>query len=348
MDEDNSDLGTAVITDFYSDHALCEAAVRFDRPLENVSLNLSLSSGKELLKSEILYLGSVKAGEEVTRILFWGLEEDFGKGKESYTARLSVEAEGKGLAKERYSFAHRNPTLSNLKLIDFSTDSEKASVLIAPEGGSFMKMPEPGMVDLNLKLLSGTEILYSESLKNIPVLEAYYKAMYWPFLLENGKEYTTLLKVQIHSPALTTVYRSDFTAKEEVEILDRDVDVDEYGASVTFAGKSQVPFDGIIRVVLTSDKGEERVFEETADILTAGEEDTVGIIWQGIPKGDYNVKVRILNLEGEVLDSYETVLRVFEPVSMVTPTRETPGTGVFTGFGIFLAVALLLRRRRHV
>ncbi len=52
-----------------------------------------------------------------------------------------------------------------------------------------------------------------------------------------------------------------------MEILDPYIDVDEYGASVTITGKSQVPFDGIIRVVLTPEEGEVQVFEETADIL---------------------------------------------------------------------------------
>ncbi len=46
--------------------------------------------------------------------------------------------------------------------------------------------------------------------------------------------------------------------------------MDEYGASVTIIGRSQVPFDGIIRVVLTSEEGRVQAFEETADLLTAG------------------------------------------------------------------------------
>jgi hypothetical protein len=49
----------------------------------------------------------------------------------------------------------------------------------------------------------------------------------------------------------------------------------------------------------------------------------LGIIWQGIPKGDYNVKIYALDLEGETFDSYETVLRVIEPVE-VTPTEKSP------------------------
>ena len=287
----------------------------------------------------------MEAGEEVTKIHFWELKEAQGEEKDSYTAHLSVGSGGIILASERYSFSYRNPTLSPLKVVDFSADSEKASALISPQELSFIQMPKPGLVDLKLRLLSGTEILYSEDLKNIPVLEAHYQAMYWPFLLEKGKDYTALLKVRLHSPALTSVYRSDFSAVEDVEILDRDVDVDEYGASVTLAGKSQVPFDGVVRVVLTSGDGVERVFEEPADILPAGREDTVGIIWQGVPRGDYNVRIYALNLEGEVLDSHETVLRVFEPVSTMTPVEKSPGG---TGLGTILVLCLFLGRKAHV
>lgn len=335
-------IENASITDFFSDHELCDTTIYFEKPVENVSLNLSLSSGKEVLKAKTLPLGSVEAGEEITKIHFWGLEEVAGEKKDSYTARISVEAEGKNLASKKYSFSYRNPTLSTLKVVDFSADAEKASALISPRELSFIQMPQPGIVDLELRLLSGTEILYSEDMKNIPVLEAHYQAMYWPFLLEKGKDYTAFLKIRAHSPALTSIYLSDFRAGEDVEILDRDVDVDEYGASVTLVGKSQVPFDGVVRVVLTSGAGEEWVFEEPADILPAGREDTLGIIWQGVPRGDYNVKIYALNLEGEVLDSHETVLRVFEPVSMATPVEESPGPGAAVGLGVFLVVCLCL------
>ncbi|WP_269848656.1 hypothetical protein [Methanosarcina horonobensis] len=137
--------------------------------------------------------------------------------------------------------------------MDFSADSEKASVLIdliSSANLRLVQMPEPGMVDLDLKLLSGTDIIYTESLENIPVTDAYYKAMNWPFLLEKDRNYTALLKVHSHSPDLTTAYISEFRAEEKVEILDTDIDVDEYGASVTVVGKSQVPFNGVIRLFL--------------------------------------------------------------------------------------------------
>ncbi|AKB26426.1 hypothetical protein MSMTP_2957 [Methanosarcina sp. MTP4] len=340
----------ALIVDFFSDHDLSDATVRFEQPLENVSLVFTLSSGKEFLKSETFHPGSVDKGQEITKVLFWGLEEDFGKDRDSYTAQLFVKDGSKTLESRKLSFSYRNQYLSTLKIVDFSADSEKASVLITLMSSAnlgFVQMPEPSVVDLDLKLLSGTDIIYSESLENVPVTDAYYKAMTWPFLLEKDRDYTALLKVHSHSPDITTAYTSDFRAEEKVEILDADIDVDEYGASVTIVGKSQVPFDGIIRVVLTPEAGDVKVFEETADILTAGQEDTVGIIWQGASRGDYNVKIYVLNLEGEVMDSHETALRVFEPVAEINPSEESPAFGIQAALGIFLCFAVFSGRKRR-
>jgi len=337
-----------VILDFFSDHELADATVRFEQPLENVSLVFTLNSEKKLLKSESFFLGPIEKGQEVTKVLFWRIEEDFRKERDSYTAQVFVKNGSENLASREYSFSSRSPTLSKLKLVDFSADSEKASILMSlasrADFGS-VQLPEPGVIDLDLKLLSGTEVVYSEQQKNIPVINTYYNASYWPLLLEKDKNYTALLKIHSHSPDITTAYRSDFRAEEKVEILDYDIDVDEYGASVTVVGKSQVAFDGLVRVVLTPEEGEVQVFEETADILTAGKEDTVGIIWQGVPKGDYNVKIYVLNLEGEILDSHETVLRVFEPVAEASPVEKSPAADFFAALGILLCAGILYGRK---
>jgi hypothetical protein len=339
-----------IIIDFFSDHELSDTKVRFEKPHENVSLVFTLSSGKETLKSETFHLGSVQAGQEITKVLFWELPEDFGKNIDSYTAQVFVKEGDQTLETQKTSFSYRNAYLSNLKVVDFSADSEKASILMTLTSSAnprLVQVPEPSVVDLDLKLLSGADVIYTESMENIPVTDAYYKAINWSFLLEKDKDYTALLKVHSHSPDLTTAYTSQFRAKEKVEILDTDIDVDEYGASVTVVGRSQVPFNGIVRVVLTPEEGDAQVFEETADILTAGKEDTVGIIWQGVPKGDYNVKIYVVNLDGEVLDSHETVLRVFEPVAETTSTEESPGFNFPTTTGIFLCFAFLLGRKKR-
>jgi hypothetical protein len=98
--------------------------------------------------------------------------------------------------------------------------------------------------------------------------------------------------------------------------------------------------------VLTPEEGEVKVFEETADILTAGREDTLGIVWQGIPKGDYNVKIYVLNLEGEVLDSHETVLRVTEPVTETSQAEKSPGFDFVVTLGIFISLSIFPGRKR--
>jgi hypothetical protein len=294
----------------------------------------------------------VEKDKEIQKVFFWGLKQDFGKHEESYTAQLFVKNGSEILDSRNLSFSYGSPILSKFKLIDFSADSEKASALITlssstdlSTGIRSVQVPEPSMIDLDLKLLLDTEVVYSESQKNIPLTDAYYRPMYWPLLLEKDRNYIALLKVHSHSPDLTSIYRSDFRAEEKVEIADKSIRLDEYGASVTILGKSQVPFDGVVKVMLTPKEGEMKVFEETADILTAGKEDTLGIIWQGIPKGDYNVKIYVLNLEGKVLDSYETVLRVLEPAVEVTPIENSPAFDFFIVLGIFLSLCFFLRRQ---
>lgn len=339
-----------VILDFFSDHDLSDATVRFEESHENISLVFTLSSGEEVLKKETFDFGPVQEGQEITKVVFWGLPEDFAKDRDSYTAQLVVKDGDQTLETRKTSFSYRKAYLSNLKVVDFSADSEKASILMSLTSSinlGFVQVPEPAMTDLNLKLISGTDVIYTENLDNIPVTDAYYKAMNWSFLLEKGRNYIALLKVHSHSPELTTAYISKFTAEEKVEILDTDVDVDEYGASVTLIGRSQVPFNGIVRVVLTPEKGNAQIFEETADILTSGKEDTVGIVWQGVPRGDYNVKIYVVNIDGEILDSHETVLRVFEPVAETGPVEESPVIGLFSVLGILLCAGILSERKRR-
>ncbi|MDI9394439.1 MAG: hypothetical protein QM426_03025 [Euryarchaeota archaeon] len=338
----------AIIIDFFSDHDLSDATVRFEEPHKNVSLVFTLSSGKKILKTETFHLGSVQAGQEITKVLFWGLPEDFGN-RNSYTAQLYVKEGNEDLATQKTSFPYRTPHLLNLKVVDFSADSGKASVLMTLTSSAnpgLVKVPEPCVIDLDIKLLSGTDIIHTETLENIPVTGTYYNTINWSFLLEKDKNYTALLKVHSRSPELTTAHISEFWAEEKVEILDTDIDVDEYGASVTVVGKSQVPFNGIVRVVLTPEEGDVQVFEETADILTAGKDDTVGIIWQGVPRGDYNVKIYAVNLDDEVLDSHETVLRVFDPVVEITPQEESPAFSFQATLGIILCLMVVMLRRR--
>jgi len=54
----------------------------------------------------------------------------------------------------------------------------------------------------------------------------------------------------------------------------------------------------------------------------------------------------VLNLEGEVLDSHETVLRVTEPVTETSQAEKSPGFDFVVTLGIFLSLSIFPGRKR--
>jgi len=127
------------------------------------------------------------------------------------------------------------------------------------------------------------------------------------------------------------------------------VQVDEYGASVTIRGKSQVPFDGSIVVTarnrVTSIKQSYR--QQLEDILTSGTESTAGIVWKGLPSGNYDIAIEAVNQKNITIDKYETVLRIPEyPAANVTlPAKGAPG---FEGVVFMIVIVAVSRRIKGV
>ncbi len=106
--------------------------------------------------------------------MFWGLKEDLGKDKESYIAQLFVKNGSEILDSRNLSFSYQSPVHSKFKLVDFSADSKKAFAMITLKSSTDLspglrsvQIPEPNVINLNLKLLSGNEVVYSESQENI-------------------------------------------------------------------------------------------------------------------------------------------------------------------------------------
>jgi predicted phage tail protein len=125
--------------------------------------------------------------------------------------------------------------------------------------------------------------------------------------------------------------------------------VDEYGASVTIRGKSQVPFDGSIVVTarnrVTNNKQSYR--QQLEDILTSGKESTAGIVWKGIPPGNYDILIEAVNQENITMDKYETVLRIpeYPAANLTAPNKSTPG---FEGIVILIIIIAVSRRIKGV
>ncbi len=325
----------AQVMDVFSNEKLCDVTIHFNEPADDVMLVFEMLYSGDVVESRTVRLGSVSAGD-LTKMIFWDneLQEKY------YTANVSVYNSGKLLTRDSYQFTHNTVAMPRFKIVDFSADSSRSSILVSP--GS---ISNPGVADIEIKLFKGSDLVYRETTDNVAVLATKIMDTNWPILLQSGSDYTAVARVHSHDPDITTAYMSEFTALEDVEIIDADIELDEYGASISIIGMSQVPFEGMVRIVL-SGNGEPMVFEEDAEILTIDREDTVGIIWDGMPGGDYNINVDILTSKGVVLDSYETVIRMPEPfVVEVEPEEEIPGFGIIGGLTVLIAVGLFLRRK---
>ncbi len=322
------------VTDIFSDEKLCDATIHFNDPTDDVELVFEMLYSGDVVESRTVKLGSVSAGD-TTKMILWENELQ----EKSYTANVSVYNSGKFLTRDSYQFTHNTVAMPRFKIVDFSADSSKSSILVSP--GS---VTNPGVADIDIKLFKGSDLVYSETTNNVAILATKIIDTNWPILLQSGSDYTAVARVHSHDPKITTAYMSRFTALEDVEIIDADIELDEYGASISMIGMSQVPFEGTVRIVL-SGNGNPIVFEEDAEILTIDREDTVGIMWDGMPGGDYNVNVDILTSKGVVLDSYETIIRMPEPfVVEVEPEEKTPGFGIIGGLAILIVVGLFIRR----
>lgn len=174
--------------------------------------------------------------------------------------------------------------------------------------------------------------------------------MTWPFLLTNSKKYTVRAKIYTHrlyAPPLINSYVANFTATEDAEILHDDVEVDEYGASVTIRGKSQVPFDGFIVVTARNrETNETQAYrQQVEEILVSGKEDTAGVVWRGLLPGTYDVEIKAVNKENATIDKYETALRIPEvPTITVIPVKPAPGFVALISLAMILAAWRLKRR----
>ena len=323
------------IVDVFSEEKLFDTTIRFNEPVENVKLVFEMRHQEELVDSITLNIGSVPAGE-VTKIVFWGeneLEYNY------YNTTVSVYVSNEFAASASYPFIYNTIALPRFRVMDFSADSSKALIVISPTS-----IYKPGVVDIVVKLLKGDEVVYTETMDNVAILQSKEIQINWPVLLESKSHYTATLLTYSHDPDITVSYLSDFTASEDVDISDDEVDVDEFGASVDIIGMSQVPFTGTVLIELEKD-GEKIVFEEESEILINNKDDTIGIVWNDLQGGEYDVNIYVLTPERTVLDTYETIIRLPEPIILETEAEtNAPGFGCVSGLAVLAIAGLLIRR----
>jgi hypothetical protein len=231
--------------------------------------------------------------------------------------------------------------MPSFHVVDFSPSNNGVQLLLRPFN--------PSVADIKIELLDNNDVVYTETKDDVSLTSNTEIKMDWPFLLTSDKKYTARAKIfthRLYAPELINTYISSFTASDDVEILQDDVEVDEYGASVTLRGKSQVPFDGFIVVTARNRATNETQTyrQQMEEILVSGKEDTAGVVWKGLAPGTYDVEIKAVNKDNIALDKYETVLRIPETdvVSETPATSSTPSLTGLTGLTGFAAIVIVI------
>ncbi len=296
-----------------------DVSIQSSEQVNNGQLIFKLTSQEKVIET-ITQDFTIAPGKEITKIIMWDSRPKF----KNYVATVSVLVDGRSVDETSYPFSYGFVVLPRFQVVDLSASSSGASLLLKPRSVS-----SPSVADFTFQLIQDGEIIYFETKEDIPVMQSNQISIDWPILLDDNTEYSVRVKAISHTPDITSSYVTWFTANQEVEIDDMDVDVDDFGVSVTLYGRSQVPFNGIVKVELHKDGSDPLVFTGRPEPLTLERDDTVGIIWDDdLEPGTYQVNIHILTLGNEILDRYEKNL--FYPGTYLPcqPAHAIPDTGI--------------------
>jgi len=329
---------TTWITSTFSDENSMDVSIQSSEQVNNGQLIFKLTYRDKLIETTTLDF-IIAPGKEIRKVIMWDSQPQF----KNYVATVSVLVDGRSVDETSYPFSYGLVVLPRFQVVDLSASSSGASLLLKPRSVS-----SPGVADFTFQLIQDGEILYSKTKEDIPVIQSTQLSIDWPILLDDNTEYSVRVKAISHTPDITSSYVTWFTSNQEVEIDNMDVDVDDFGASVTLYGMSQVPFNGIVEVELHKDGSDPLVFTGKPEPLTLDRDDTVGIIWDDdLDPGTYQVNIHILTLENEILDRYETMLFIPERASPVSqPTKsKTPGFTILLTILCIIYAAVISNRR---
>lgn len=323
------------ISDFFSDFTSADVTLNSSEDLNGDAV-FELFYAGDLVESHKIPF-NIKTDTVLSRVIVWEKKPTH----DYYTAKISIFDEGKLLTNRSFQISYGTVSLPGFHVVDFTPSNKGIKMLFRPFN--------PSVADIKFELIDDNAIVYTETKDAVPLFTVTDIQTTWPFLLSKDQQYFVRAKLFTHrlnAPPLINTYVADFIAKEDVEILREDVQVDEYGASVTIRGKSQVPFDGVLVVKAKNQAtNETQIFRaRMEEILVTGKEDTAGIVWKGLASGIYEVEILAENQENVALDKYETVFRIPESPAVVTstPSKAAPG---FEAFLLIIILAFVWRSK---
>ncbi len=323
------------ITDFFSDFTSSDVTINSTSDFMGKAVFELLYAGSPVESHEIPI--EMNAGSALTKVILWEKKPQY----DYYTAKVRISDGSRILSNASYQVSYGTVSMPGFHVVDFSSTNTGVQLLVRPFN--------PSSVDIKIELLDNNDIIYSKVTEDVSLTANQEIRMTWPFLLTRNKEYTVRAKIFMHrlyASSLVNTYVSHFTATDDVEILHDNVQVDDYGASVTILGNSQVPFDGAI-VVNTKNKmtGATKTYRQALEeILVSGKEGTAGIVWKGLAPGTYDVEILAVNKENVTIDKYETVVRIPEPPApAATSVNRSPGFAAVISIFVLIAAGRLLK-----
>jgi hypothetical protein len=338
----NSASASLGIVDFFSDFTSSEVIIRSSQDHQGKAV-FELLDGTNVIESrEVPFKAS--AGEDVSKVILWQNKPQ----RDYYTARVSIYNDTKLHDNKTYPISYGTVAMPSFHVVDFSPSNKGVQLLLRPFN--------PSAVDIKIEFLDSNDIVYTKTKEDVSLTSNVELKIDWPFLLSNNEKYTVRAKILTHrlyAEPLINTYIATFTASDDVDILPDDVEVDEYGASVTLRGESQVPFDGFIDISATNraTKETKTYRQQVEEILISGKEDTAGVVWKELGSGTYDVRIQAVNKENIALDKYDTVLRIPE-VETVSEKPSSNGATALTGYtgvaaiAVVIVVLVAIRRKR--
>lgn len=334
------------ITEFFSNIEGCDVTVQSPNEARNLMLSFELQYKGKLtdvqeskvitVDSRMLEIDALEASKYYTYFITWNVSKEDGL----YIAKVELKSKNSEVIDSTsYNFTYGHGALPRLTVADILADSKGVNVLVRPF--------EPVMADVDFHLIDAGRSIYSLKERNLAFTQAISLDKNWKTILENNREYAAIVKLHLYKPEQFTIaYTRYFTARDSAAITD--VYADRSGVSATIEGKSQVPLHGKVEFAVIKDGVTVESTFKPSPSLMLDEEKTIEAIWiQQLSAGKYDVKVKLIGNDGDVLDLYDKVIEVEPIISKPTPapTKQSPAIELPLVLLAIFAGCLIVRGR---
>nr|QNT35647.1 hypothetical protein GNCGGNMO_00009 [uncultured Methanosarcinales archaeon] len=333
------------IVDLYSSIDSADVTIHPEVHLTDITIDAELMLEDEVLRSERFEINEALPGTGITKVVLWDLkspEDGF------YITRMTLAMDGSVLDTRYHNFSYGNPALPRVFIKDIIPDSSGVSIILSPYRTVYGT--QAVLTDVEYMLVDGDTVIYRTTDQRVDVVQATPLSEDWTVRLENNHQYSARVKIKTPSQRQrdSVIARSvDFTAIDDARITE--LYRDETGASATVLGLSQVPFTGEIVFTVSKDGETIEEIKEKSPILMSDDDETTEVIWASrLPAGTYELSVKVVGNDGNVVDVLETVIESEESryvnVSASTP-KKTPGFSIYQA-ALAIMVIYLFRKDR--